>query len=174
MQIKSATLGGGCFWCLDAVFQEVKGVHEVHCGYAGGEEKDADYQRVSLGMTQHAEVVQITYDSELISYAQILDIFWKIHDATTLNRQGNDVGTQYRSVIFYHNQTQKQEAKDSLAKQASISTKPIVTHIEPLDAFYKAEAYHQNYFKNNPHQGYCMAVIAPKVEHFKKWGKNQS
>lgn len=164
---EKATFGGGCFWCLEAVFEETRGVVDVISGYAGGQTPSPTYEQVCSGNTGHAEVVQITFDSKLISYEALLKIFWLIHDPTTLNRQGNDVGTQYRSVIFYHNETQKAQAEASMKTFASKFTKPIVTEIKPLEVFYQAEAYHQNYFKNNPNQGYCMFVVSPKVEHFK-------
>ncbi|MCR1811265.1 peptide-methionine (S)-S-oxide reductase MsrA [Sulfurospirillum sp. hDNRA2] len=164
---EKATFGGGCFWCLEAVFEETRGVVDVISGYAGGQTSSPTYEQVCSGNTGHAEVVQITFDPKLISYEALLKIFWLIHDPTTLNRQGNDVGTQYRSVIFYHNETQKTQAEASMKAFASKFTKPIVTEIKPLEVFYKAEAYHQNYFKNNPNQGYCMFVVSPKVEHFK-------
>ncbi|NCD11345.1 MAG: peptide-methionine (S)-S-oxide reductase [Epsilonproteobacteria bacterium] len=168
MKQEVATLGGGCFWCLEAVFEETRGVLDVVSGYAGGNVANPSYEHVSSGKTNHAEVVQITYDASIISYAEILKIFWLIHDPTTLNAQGNDVGTQYRSVIFYHNETQKEEAQNSVKTFGTKFTKPIVTEIKPLEVFYKAEAYHQDYFKNNPNQGYCMFVVSPKVEHFKR------
>lgn len=169
MNKKSMTIGGGCFWCLDAVFNKVKGVSEVICGYSGGSAEEATYQKVSMGKTSHIEVVQISFDSAVISYETLLEIFWKIHDPTTLNRQGNDVGTQYRSVIFYHDALQKEKALASLEHQRERYTKPIVTSIEPLGIFYTAEAYHQDYFTKHPYEGYCSMVIAPKVKHFKEW-----
>lgn len=171
MSKEKMTIGGGCFWCLDAVFSEVVGVSEVLCGYAGGSESDATYEKVSMGRTLHAEVVQVSFDATRISYEALLDIFWKIHDPTTYNRQGNDVGTQYRSIIFYHDNVQKEKAFASLAHHGTLFKNSIVTQIEPLEAFYVAEAYHQDYFKKNPNQGYCSVVIAPKVEHFKEWYK---
>ena len=167
MKYEVATLGGGCFWCLEAVFEETRGVIDVVSGYAGGDVKNPSYDQVSSGTTGHAEVVQITFDPAVISYEALLKIFWLIHDPTTLNRQGNDVGTQYRSVIFYHDTHQKEIAEASRKEFSSKFTQPIVTKIKPLDVFYKAEAYHQDYFKNNPNQGYCMFVVSPKVEHFK-------
>jgi len=162
-----ATLGGGCFWCLEAVFEETRGVLDVRSGYAGGDVKNPTYTQVTSGKTNHAEVVQIHFDAEVISYEEILKIFWLIHDPTTLNRQGNDVGTQYRSVIFYHDEMQKEKADTSIKAFSSKFMKPIVTQLLPLPPFYEAEAYHQNYFKNNPNQGYCVFVVSPKVEHFK-------
>ena len=167
-RLEVATLGGGCFWCLEAVFEETRGVIDVISGYAGGKLPNPTYEAVSSGTTEHAEVVQITYDASIISYEEILKIFWLIHDPTSLNAQGNDVGTQYRSIIFYHDETQKVKAKNSLKMFSSKFTKPIVTEIKPLEVFYKAEAYHQDYFKNNPNQGYCLFVVSPKVEHFKR------
>ena len=167
MKEEVATLGGGCFWCLEAVFEETKGVSKVISGYAGGQVEDPSYEAVCSGNTGHAEVVQITFDPQVISYAKILKIFWTIHDPTTLNRQGNDVGTQYRSVIFYHDDVQKVIAEASLKEQSTVFANPIVTIIAPVPTFYEAEAYHQNYFKNNPNQGYCSVVVAPKVAKFK-------
>ncbi len=167
MKQEVATFGGGCFWCLEAVFEETRGVLDVVSGYAGGEVKNPTYEQVCSGTTGHAEVVQITFDPRVISYEALLKIFWLIHDPTTLNRQGNDVGTQYRSVIFYHDEQQKEQAEASIKEFSSKFTKPIVTEVKPLEIFYKAEAYHQDYFKNNPNQGYCMFVVSPKVAHFK-------
>lgn len=162
-----ATLGGGCFWCLEAVFKETKGVLEVVSGYAGGNMENPTYQNVTTGESGHAEVVQITFDASIIAYEELLKIFWLIHDPTTLNRQGNDIGTQYRSVIFYHNVTQKMIAQDSINTFGEKFSKPIVTQLLPLPTFYKAEDYHQDYFKKNPTQGYCSFVVSPKVEKFK-------
>ncbi|WP_456406618.1 peptide-methionine (S)-S-oxide reductase MsrA [Caldithrix abyssi] len=168
--LEKATLGGGCFWCLEAIYQRVKGVESVISGYAGGNVENPTYEAVCTGTTGHAEVVQITFNPDIISYEDILNIFWQIHDPTQLNRQGNDIGTQYRSVIFYHNDEQKQTAlasKEQLKKE-QVYQKPIVTEISPLDKFYAAEKYHQNYFNNNPSQTYCQLVIAPKLKKFKK------
>jgi len=167
MNYEVATLGGGCFWCLEAVFEETRGVIDVVNGYAGGDKENPTYEQVCSGTTHHAEVVQITFDPKIISYEALLKIFWLIHDPTTLNRQGNDVGTQYRSVIFYHNPRQKEQAETSIKEFSTKFTQPIVTEIKPLEQFYKAEAYHQDYFKHNPNQGYCVFVVSPKVEHFK-------
>lgn len=167
MKYEVATLGGGCFWCLEAVFEETKGVKDVISGYAGGTTVQPTYEQVSQGTSNHAEVVQITFDSSIIDYTEILKIFWLIHDPTSLNRQGNDVGTQYRSVIFYHDEVQRQKAQESIKVFGEKFLKPIVTELLPLPTFYKAEAYHQDYFKNNPSQGYCVFVVSPKVEHFK-------
>lgn len=166
-EMKKATLGGGCFWCLEAVYENVKGVKDVVSGYAGGHTENPDYRSVCSGQTGHAEVVQITYDPDQISYKELLEIFWQIHDPTTLNRQGADVGTQYRSIILYHDDEQKREAEASKAQIQKHFRDPIVTEIVPLEKFWPAEAYHQDYFKNNPYQGYCQAVVAPKVEKFK-------
>jgi len=166
-ETKKATLGGGCFWCLEAVYENVKGVKDVVSGYAGGHTENPDYRSVCSGQTGHAEVVQITYDPDQISYKELLEIFWHIHDPTTLNRQGADVGTQYRSIILYHDDEQKREAEASRAEAQKRFRDPIVTEIVPLEKFWPAEAYHQDYFKNNPYQGYCQAVVAPKVEKFK-------
>lgn len=165
-----ATLGGGCFWCLDAVYQEVKGVHKVTSGYAGGKKENANYNAVCSGSTEHAEVVQVQFDPEVISFAKILDIFWTIHDPTTLNRQGNDRGPQYRSVIFYHDEGQKAAAEQSAKETApQIWDDPVVTHIDPLEAFYPAEVSHQDYYQKvgnrNP---YCTFIITPKVKKFRE------
>ncbi len=168
MKYEVATVGGGCFWCLEAVFEETRGVLDVINGYAGGTVSNPTYEQVCSGVTGHAEVVQITFDPTIISYDEILKIFWLIHDPTTLNRQGNDVGTQYRSIVFYHDEHQKEQAKASIKAFSNKFTKPIVTEVTPLEEFYKAEAYHQDYFKNNPNQGYCVFVVSPKVSHFKQ------
>jgi peptide-methionine (S)-S-oxide reductase len=165
-----ATLGGGCFWCLEAVYDQINGVSNVESGYSGGDVPDPSYEAVCTGQTGHAEVVQVTYNTEIISYQMILRILFGIHDPTTLNRQGADIGTQYRSVIFYRNNEQREEA-DALIRDmeaTEIWDDPIVTEIVPFVAFYRAEDYHQNYFKNNPDQSYCRAVVAPKVAKFRK------
>lgn len=165
-----ATLAGGCFWCLEAVFNELKGVEKVVSGYAGGHVKNPTYEQVCTGTTGHAEVVQITFDPQVISYVDLLNVFFTIHDPTTLNRQGADVGTQYRSAIFYHSPEQKAVAEKIMAElnTAKIWDEPIVTEIKPLTAFYPAEEYHQQYYERNPNQGYCRVVIAPKVLKFRK------
>jgi peptide-methionine (S)-S-oxide reductase len=162
---ETAILGGGCFWCLEAVYNELRGVQSVISGYAGGSVANPSYEQVCSGRTGHAEVVRLTYDPAEISYREILDIFFTIHDPTTLNRQGADVGTQYRSIILYESPEQEQIARDAIAEitASGIWRKPIVTQVEPLDRFYPAEAYHQNYFEQNPYQPYCQVVIAPKV-----------
>lgn len=167
---ETATLGGGCFWCLEAIYQQVKGVKEVVSGYAGGAVDNPSYQAVCSGTTGHAEVMQITFDPDVISYENILYLFWRIHDPTTLNRQGADVGTQYRSIILYHDDTQQEIAERSKmqADASDLWSNPIVTEIAPLTTFYPAEEYHQNYYRNNPRQPYCMMVIDPKVDKFKK------
>jgi peptide-methionine (S)-S-oxide reductase len=164
------TLGGGCFWCTEAVFKELKGVEKVESGYSGGTVANPSYEQVCTGRTGHAEVVQITYDPNAISYQEILRSFFTVHDPTTLNRQGGDSGTQYRSVIFYHNVEQKMAAEQVMQEvtAAGIWDAPIVTQLEPFTAFFKAEDYHQDYFKNNPGQGYCRIVIAPKVRKFRE------
>ncbi len=164
-QFEQATLAGGCFWCLEAVYQDLKGVEKVESGYAGGSVPNPTYREVCDGTTGHAEVVQVTYDPSVISYRDLLDVFFTIHDPTTLNRQGADVGTQYRSAIFYHTNEQRAEAQQAIAdlSQAKVWDAPIVTQIVPLDTFYRAEDYHQNYFKDNPTQPYCRVVVAPKV-----------
>ncbi|NIQ07802.1 MAG: peptide-methionine (S)-S-oxide reductase MsrA [Candidatus Korarchaeota archaeon] len=164
-QKEVATLGGGCFWCTEAVFSELKGVEKVQSGYSGGAISNPTYEKVSTGTTGHAEVVQITFDPSVISFEEILKIFFTMHDPTTLNRQGADVGTQYRSVIFYHNNEQKTIAEKVIEEinRAKIWNAPIVTQIEPLKVFYKAEDYHNKYFKRNPEKPYCQLVIAPKI-----------
>lgn len=165
-----ATLAGGCFWCLEAVFDQLKGVHSVISGYAGGHIPDPTYTQVCTGTTGHAEVVQVEFDPTVISFRDLLNVFFAIHDPTTLNRQGADIGTQYRSAIFYHTSEQKELAEEVVADltHQQIWDSPIVTEIEPLDKFYPAEDYHQEYFANNPNQPYCQAVVAPKVAKFRK------
>jgi peptide-methionine (S)-S-oxide reductase len=174
-KLEVATFGGGCFWCVEAIFEEVKGVQKVISGYAGGEVENPTYEQVSSGTTGHAEVCQIYYDPKVITYDELLEIFWKTHDPTTPNRQGADVGPQYRSIILYHNDEQKQKAEYYKAKlnQEKVYDRPIVTEIKPLKAFYPAEDYHQNYFKRNPRKPYCSFVILPKVEKFKKVFKHK-
>lgn len=171
---EKATLGSGCFWCTEAIFSRVEGVKEVVSGFSGGHTKNPSYKEVCTGNTGHAEVVQVTFDPKVISYPEILEIYWKMHDPTQLNRQGNDVGTQYRSVIFYHSQEQKQHAENLKAtlEDAKIWDKPIVTQIVAFDKFYPAEDYHADYYENNPNQGYCRFVITPKVEKFEKLFKD--
>jgi len=165
-----ATLGGGCFWCLEAVYDDLNGVTSVVSGYAGGHVKNPSYREVCNGTTGHAEVVQIEYDSDVVSFDDILNVFFTIHDPTTLNRQGADVGTQYRSAIYTHNDEQERIARAKIEQvtQAGLWQNPIVTEIAPLDIFYAAEDYHQDYYKNNPNAGYCRVVIAPKVAKFRK------
>ncbi|HEV3144177.1 MAG TPA: peptide-methionine (S)-S-oxide reductase MsrA [Gemmataceae bacterium] len=165
-----ATLGGGCFWCLEAVFEQVRGVERVESGYAGGRTTNPTYQQVCNGNTGHAEVVQVTFDPAAISYRDILDIFFATHDPTTLNRQGPDEGTQYRSAIFYHSPEQKKIAEEAIAElnAAKIWDSPIVTEVSPAQTMYKAEDYHQGYFRSNPQQPYCMMVVSPKVAKFRK------
>lgn len=165
---ETLTLGGGCFWCLEAVFEELKGVTSVVSGYAGGHVKDPDYEQVSSGTTGHAEVVQITFDPKVISRAVILQAFFTIHDPTELNRQGNDVGTQYRSIAFYRDAEQKAAIEKAIAAAHSEYSGTIVTQVEPFRHFYKAEDYHQEYYKLHGHQPYCELVIAPKVAKFRK------
>jgi len=161
---ETATLGGGCFWCLDAAYREIEGVTHVVSGYAGGERPNPTYEQVSTGRTGHAEVVQVEFDPDVISYADVLDIFWAIHDPTTLNRQGADVGTQYRSVIFYADDDQRRAAEASRDAIQDAWPRPVVTEIVPLQAFYPAEEYHQDYFAKNPDQGYCQLIINPKLK----------
>lgn len=166
--IQIATFGGGCFWCIDAAFRRVKGVLNVSSGYAGGEIENPSYQQICTGLTGHAEVVQLDFDSSIVSYNTLLEMFFTLHDATQLNRQGNDVGTQYRSVIYYHDEKQKVESQamiDALQKQIR---EPIVTELSPLTNFYPAEQYHQDYYNENPNQGYCSILIAPKLAKFEQ------
>ena len=165
-----ATLGGGCFWCLEPVFAELVGVSDVVCGYAGGSLPNPSYAQVCTGTTGHAEVVQVRFDPAQITYRDLLQVFFSAHDPTQLNRQGNDVGTQYRSVIFYHSAEQKEAAEAVIAEleAAGIWPQPIVTELNQLDTFYPAEDYHQGYFYNNPQQPYCQIVIAPKLAAFRR------
>jgi peptide-methionine (S)-S-oxide reductase len=165
-----AILGGGCFWCLEAVFEQVIGVESVVSGYSGGKTENPNYEEVCTGSTGHAEVVRVVFDPEVISYAQLLEIFFVIHDPTTKNRQGDDVGTQYRSVVFYHSDAQKSAASSVMQTLAArgLWDAPPVTEILPEAPFYAAEDYHQHYFARNPHQGYCQMVVAPKVAKFRK------
>jgi peptide-methionine (S)-S-oxide reductase len=162
---ETATLGGGCFWCLEAAFEGLRGVERVVSGYAGGHKPDPAYREVCDDTTGHAEVVQITYDPEIVSYRDLLEVFFTLHDPTTPNRQGADVGSQYRSIILYHDAEQKAVATQTIAGFQRDRTwpDPIVTQVEPLTRFYRAEDYHQGYFRNNPNQPYCRAVVAPKV-----------
>jgi peptide-methionine (S)-S-oxide reductase len=168
MATETATLGGGCFWCLEAVYQQLKGVQHVESGYCGGQVPNPSYEDVCKGTTGHAEVVRVTFDPAEISYREVLEVFFTIHDPTTLNRQGNDVGTQYRSVIFFHSPEQEATAKQVFACMASVWDAPIVTQLVAEQPYYKAEDYHQNYYRNNPMQGYCAFVVEPKVSKFRK------
>jgi peptide-methionine (S)-S-oxide reductase len=165
-----ATLGGGCFWCLEAVFDQLRGVDKVQSGYAGGHVAAPTYRQVCDGNTGHAEVVQVTFDPSVLSFRELLEVFFAIHDPTTLNRQGPDVGTQYRSAIFYHSPRQKEVAEKCIAElnAAKIWDAPIVTEVTPLQVFYPAEDYHQKYLQHNPGQPYCQAVVSPKVAKFRK------
>lgn len=163
-----ATFGGGCFWCVEPIYQDLRGVLKVESGYSGGHIKNPTYREVCSELTGHAEVIQVTFDPEVISYKDLLSIFFTVHDPTTLNRQGNDSGTQYRSVIYYHNEAQKSIAKEVMGGAQEFWDNPIVTELTAFDVFYKAEAYHQNYFKDNPNQGYCSFIIAPKVKKFRE------
>lgn len=167
---ETAILGGGCFWCTEAIFSELRGVQKVESGYAGGTVSNPSYERVCDGDTGHAEVVRITYDPSAISYGQLLEIFFTTHDPTTLNRQGADIGTQYRSVIFYKDQMQKETAEAVIREvnDAGVWEGPIVTELVPVQSFYKAEEYHQEFYQRNPRQGYCTFVITPKVAKFRK------
>lgn len=168
--IEIATLGNGCFWCTEAVFQLAKGVINVQSGYSGGHTENPTYKEICTGTTNHAECLQITFDNTIISYEDVLNIFWQTHDPTTLNRQGNDVGTQYRSIIFYHSSKQAATAEAYMAKltEAKVFAHPIVTLIQPGATFYPAEAYHKNYYNQNSGESYCQFVVRPKVEKFKK------
>jgi len=166
-----ATLAGGCFWCLEAVYDELKGVEDVVSGYAGGTDPNPTYEAVCRGTTGHAEVVQVTFDPEVVSFEEILRVFFTIHDPTTLNRQGADVGTQYRSAIFYHSPEQRDAAERVIAEiedEGIWGKAPVVTELVPLETFHPAEQYHQEYFARNPNQGYCQVVIAPKVSKFRQ------
>jgi peptide-methionine (S)-S-oxide reductase len=165
-----ATLGGGCFWCIEAVFAEIRGVEDVKPGYSGGSAKDATYRRVCTGKTGHAEVVQIVFDPEIITYREILEIFFHVHDPTTPNRQGADVGTQYRSVIFYHNEDQRATAEEVISEVESSGVwgGPLVTELSPFEAFYQAEDYHDDYYENHRNQPYCRVVIDPKLSKLRK------
>jgi peptide-methionine (S)-S-oxide reductase len=165
-----ATLAGGCFWCLEAVYDQLRGVEDVVSGYSGGRRPNPTYEQVCTGATGHAEVVQVAFDPQEISFREILGVFFAVHDPTTLNRQGADVGTQYRSAIFYHSPEQKAAAEEVIAElgAAGLWPRPIVTQVAPFEAFYPAEEYHQEYFARNPYQGYCQAVVAPKVAKFRK------
>jgi peptide-methionine (S)-S-oxide reductase len=169
-ELDLATFGAGCFWCVEAVFLELQGVVSVESGYAGGSVKNPTYEQVCAGTTGHAEVCQIRFDPSVISYPELLEVFWKTHDPTTLNRQGNDVGPQYRSAILYHDQTQKELAEKYKKKleAAGAWDDPIVTEISPFTEFYKAEDYHQDYYRRNPRQAYCAFVIRPKMDKFRK------
>jgi peptide-methionine (S)-S-oxide reductase len=170
-----ATFGSGCFWCTEAIFEGLKGVSSVVSGYSGGNVPNPSYEAVCSGKTSHAEVCQITYDPQIISYDELLEIFWKTHNPTTLNQQGSDIGTQYRSVIFYHDEEQKNKAehyKDELNKSGAWDN-PVVTEITGFSKFYIAEKYHQHYFERNPYQGYCLFIIVPKMEKFRKVFKDK-
>jgi len=169
-QLEVATLGGGCFWCTEAVFSLLKGVEKVESGYSGCKMENPTYEKVSTGTTGHAEVVQISFNPDVISFKEILEVFFSSHDPTTLNRQGQDIGTQYRSVIFFHDDQQKAIAEQIIKELTKTKTwnMPIVTQIEPFKIFYKAEEYHQNYFKNHPEKSYCSIIIAPKIGKLKQ------
>jgi peptide-methionine (S)-S-oxide reductase len=168
--LETATLGGGCFWCLEPLYVSLEGVEDAAVGYAGGSIPNPSYQQVCTGATGHAEVVQVVFDPQVISYREILEVFFSVHDPTTLNRQGADIGTQYRSVIFYHSPEQKQSAESIVQEleNSDVLSSPIVTEIAPFEDFYLAEEYHQEYYEKNPYQGYCQAIIAPKVSKFRK------
>ena len=168
--LDTATFGGGCFWCIEAIFQELKGVDHVASGYSGGKRENPTYEQVCSGATGHAEVIQVFYDPAVISYKELLEVFWGVHDPTTLNRQGADVGTQYRSVVFYHNEMQHRLADEYKKKlnEAKAFDNPVVTEISPFSVFYKAENYHQNYYNENGNQPYCSLVIRPKLDKFHK------
>lgn len=174
-EMKKATLGGGCFWCTEAVYKELKGVVDVVPGYSGGNIKNPAYREVCTGRTGHAEVVQITYDPDIVSFREILEVFFMTHDPTTLNRQGNDVGTQYRSAIFYHDEEQKETAREVVKsfEKEKIYDQPVVTEITPFEAFYEADEAHKDYFERNEEQPYCQFIVAPKVAKFKEIFKNK-
>ncbi len=174
-KLETITLGGGCYWCVEAVYENLRGVHSVVSGFAGGTTLNPSYEEVSSGQTGHAECVQISYDPTITSLDEIFKVFFSVHDPTTLNRQGADEGTQYRSVIFYQNPEQKKAAQDIIAalQKAKVFNRPIVTTVEPLKKFYKAENYHQDYFAKNPNQPYCQMVIQPKIEKFEKLFKSR-
>ncbi len=173
--METATLAGGCFWCTEAIFKRLKGVSEVISGYAGGDIENPSYEDVTHGNTGYAEAIQLKFDSKIIFFEKILEVFWHLIDPTTLNKQGADVGTQYRSMIFYHNENQRKIAEESKEKadQSGMYPDPIVTKIEPFKNFYKAEEYHQNYFERNSYQPYCQLIINPKIEKLiKEFGEN--
>ena len=173
--LEKATFGSGCVWCSEAVFERVQGVNEVESGYAGGKITNPTYEQVCSGATGSAEVIQINYDPDIITYDELLEIFWKTHDPTTLNQQGNDVGTQYRSAVFYHNDEQKIKAEEykTALDESGAWKDPIITSIEPYNNYSKAEIYHQNYYENNPNQGYCSFIIGPKIKKFEKVFKDK-
>lgn len=170
VQLQHATLGGGCFWCIESAFKQVQGILDAESGYAGGQLESPTYEQVCNGTTGHAEVVRLTFDSSQISYREILEILFALHDPTQLNRQGNDIGPQYRSVIFAHDEQQQQAARAIIAEMEQDNTwpNPIVTAVEPLSSYYPAEAYHRDYFENNPQQPYCAMVVGPKLAKFKQ------
>jgi peptide-methionine (S)-S-oxide reductase len=174
-KMETTTLGAGCFWCVEAIYDQLEGVESVVSGYSGGSLKNPTYREVSSGLTGHAEVCQIVFNPEIISFEEILEVFWEVHDPTTLNRQGADIGTQYRSVIFYHSEEQKSIAEESKKRMNSSGAykNQVVTQIAPFKSFYEAEDYHQNYFVNNPNQPYCSVVIGPKVKKFRKKFKDK-
>lgn len=173
--LELATFGNGCFWCSEAIFEQLEGVSKVESGYAGGKIKNPTYREVCTGNTGYAEVIRLTYNPEIVSYRELLDVFFNTHDPTTLNRQGADVGTQYRSVIFYHNDSQKTEAEKMMAqlKDEKVYDKPIVTEVTRINNYYPAENYHQDYYNNNKNQGYCRMVINPKLDKFIKKYKHK-
>jgi methionine-S-sulfoxide reductase len=173
--LEVATFGGGCYWCIEAVFQRLEGVEKVESGFSGGQVKNPTYKEVCTGTTGHAEVIQITFDTTKTSFEEILKVFFTMHDPTTLNRQGNDIGTQYRSAVFYHNDVQKKAAEEIIAalNTSKAYPNPIVTEVSKLDVFYKAEDYHQNYYNENSDEGYCRFVIQPKIEKFEKVFKDR-
>lgn len=168
--MQKITLGAGCFWCVEAIYKELKGVEKVEPGYSGGKIANPTYREVCSGLTGHAEVIHLEYDESVIDFKEILEVFFKTHDPTTLNRQGADVGTQYRSAIFYHNENQKEVAEKVISEleNSFVFDKPVVTEVTEFTVFYPAEEYHKNYYKNNPEEGYCQMVVRPKVEKFKK------
>lgn len=168
MAIETTTLGGGCFWCLEAAYQQIKGVRQVESGYMGGQTKQPGYAEVSQGTTGHAEVVRLTFDTDVVTFRELLEIFFTLHDPTTMNRQGADTGTQYRSVIFFETSLQEATARNVIAEMANVWDAPIVTQLLPAQPFYRAEDYHQDYFRQHPLQGYCALIVAPKLSKLKE------
>lgn len=168
MTTETAVLGGGCFWCIEPIYQEMKGVLQVESGYTGGKIANPTYEQICEGTTGHAEVIQLEFDPAVVSYREILEVFFTIHDPTTLNRQGNDMGTQYRSVVYYASPEQKETAQQVMAEMGNVWPAPLVTELSPVETFYKAESYHQNFYRENPEQGYCILIVKPKLAKFRQ------